>query len=556
MKEFKQKILIGLVTLFLLLTKAGSFLTTEELAGRDLIGAYSLVESFGFYWSTDWFLGFPLFEFYPPGFFFLANTLGHLIGNLNSFKLLVFTSLVLIPAVLYYSLEKMFDSETGLIGGFIGIFLIFMREPLSLLYQTLQVGLVAQIFGLLTFILFASTLWGEKRDSAYLSSLLLASTILFHPFLGLVASLYLVIYFVLSRNVLRFLMASMGYALSAWWWLPALEKLWYTQLYTGPTGKLVNLPWIVLPFLFFINSKKALSFVLTGLLLVLLGSFELIPLQYYRAFIYGQIILIIGACPGIKNSIDKLYMRLEPQKMMYFIGLVLILAALTVDVTPEWNSNTSLENVTPENGQVLVETSHNDLHESYVPIQKMPLDSNSTVVNGLYADSSISSPYLLGLEKTVSKNPVPNPIAIESDLNSSQVKKRMSYLGIDYILLRKPVVVTKLAFMEKVSENKDFSLLSHDSSDSEMVENVITVSGPRKEWEELNTYIFRNELVTNIVYLHDEEADYKLNELTNEQLIQKAKNSETNTNVKIEKESIRPTDNIEAVFGLKPVYTN
>ncbi|MFB6146032.1 MAG: hypothetical protein ABEJ99_06050, partial [Candidatus Nanohaloarchaea archaeon] len=84
----------------------------------------------------------------------------------------------------------------------------------------------------------------------------------------------------------------------------------------------------------------------------------------------------------------------------------------------------------------LVETSKPELYESYVPVQRIPLESNASVVNGLYADSSISSPYLLGLEKEIAKDPVPNPIAANANLTQKQIRKRMAYLDIEHALVR------------------------------------------------------------------------------------------------------------------------
>jgi hypothetical protein len=514
--------------LLLLLHHTGSFLSTQDLAGRDLVGAYSLVESFGFGWSTDWFLGFPMFKFYPPGFFGAASTVGALVGNLAAFKLLVYTSLLTVPLAAYWSFSRIYDRETGLVAGILGVFLTFMREPFSLVYQTLQVGLVAQAAALPLLLLFIGVLWGDDRGSAYLSALLLGLMVLVHPFIAAVAVAYTGIYLAMEKDLFQGFMALTGLALASTWWIPAMEKSWYAQLYTGPVGKIANLPWLFLPFLALDRRRETLSLALLGASLALIGSFRLFPIQYYRAFIYGQLILVMAAAPGMMKAARKVSGRLGSETVLVLIGFSILAAALSVSVEPHWQSHTSLENVTPENGQVLVETSEPDLHESYVPVQRIPLESNATVVNGLYADSSISSPYLLGLEKAVAEDPVPNPLAVEAELSRSQVKQRMAYLDIEHALVRTRHARERLSFMKVTGRNQQFVLLSWEPEFNRTVEKPVRFSGNRGEWRELNERIFRGQLNTSYVFTREDIG-----------------------RTRIGKQSIKPSANREAVFGLR-----
>ena len=534
----------------LLVWKTGSFLFTESFAGRDLVGAYSLTKVFEFGWSTDWFLGVPMFQFYPPGFFGLSYYLGLLMGHSTSFKAFVFLSLVIFPVTSYYCFKTVFDKKVGLIAGFAAVFLVFMREPFSLVYQTLQVGLVAQAMALPLFLVFIGLLWKNSRGSAYLSSFVLAVIILTHPYIGLLAVFYLGIYFLLSRNVFRTFMASLGLVMSGWWLLRALESSWYMQSFVGPSGQLVNWPWMFLPFLFFDRSKKALSLSFLAILCLILGTISFGPeIQHYRFFIYGQILVVLAAAPGIKKVLQRVKEKYEVSNSSLVLAVCLsfVVPITGLDIEDYWSSETDLEGVVPDDGRILVETSHDNMYESFVPIQTIPLKSNASVVNGLYADGSISSPYLLGLEHAVAENPVPNPLAVQANLTESQVKERMNYFEIDYALVRTGYTREKLGFMEVKAENEEFTLLKHNSSYNRTV-NAVKVTGPREDWKNLEKHIFRNKLRTDIIYSRNDGLD--ITNMPAEEIFEHIESSESKEEIILENESIRPKKDIHAVFGL------
>lgn len=544
--------LLILLNLSLLLYKTGDFLTAHELAGRDLVGAYSLVETFQIGWSTDWFLGFPMFYFYPPGFFGTTSFLGRFIGEQIAFKLAVYLSLIAIPLTVYYCFRTLFNKEIGLVSGFLGIFIIFLREPFSLVYQTLQVGLVAQAAALPLLFVFIPLLWKNSRGSAYLSSLILGAIIIIHPYVGVLAVFYLIIYSVISRNLFRTLIASLGLAMTGWWWTRVLENSWYMQSYIGPTGQLVNWPWLFIPFLALDRSREGLSLVILGAASLVVGTVSIGPqVQHYRFFIYGQILLVLAAAPGLYRAVEKLDERLvktSERLLVVLVGLSILVPVLGVDIEPDWRSDTELEGVIPDEGRMVVETSHNDLHESYVPIQTAPLRSNISVVNGLYADGSISSPYLLGLEKEIAGEPVPNPLAVQANLTEEQIKQRMAYFGIGYALIRTDHAREKLGFMDIEAENKDFRLLSWEPVyDRETKSAKICMDRP--EWDELNQYIFRTDLPSVIPVLDCEEGK-KINLSGPESVIEQVED-ENIGQVNLSRESITPGNTHEAMFHLR-----
>lgn len=535
----------------LLLQKAGSFLTTSQFAGRDLIGAFSLVEAFQLGWTGKWFLGYPMFNFYPPGFFAITGAVGNILTNTIAFKIVVFSSLLFLPATIYYAFKSIYNHDIGLIAGILSFFIIFLRSPITMIYQTLQVGLVAQGLALIFFFLFLGMLWRDKDGYGYLSAIFLGLTIISHPFMGFAATLYLLFYLIYTRNIHKTVTASTGYLLTAFWWIPLIENLWYAHVYTGPTGKLVNLPWLFAPFILIDRTLKTACLIIPSIILLLIGLIDIIPLQHYRFYTYGQIIFIILAAPGLKTLIDSISYSFNFRHITYILGLTVFLTALTVSVQPTWTSDVQIEDITPEDGKVIVETSHSNLYNSYIPNQMIPLESEAQVVNGLYADSSISSPYLLGLEKSFSMDPAPNPLAVKANLTSEQIENRFEYFGINFAVIKTEKAREKLDFMDKISENRDYTLLYRNSSSQIKKKDIITVSGSRSRWEDLNEYIFRNEIVTNIIYLHNSEGDLNIDGLSNQEVLEVANDTKTDKSAIITAESIRIEAEREGVFGLK-----
>jgi hypothetical protein len=526
----------------LLLYHTYSFLGTRELAGRDLIGAFSLVESFKFGWSMDWFIGFPMFRFYPPGFFFISNKLGLLLGDLLVFKLLIYLSLILFPLTVYFCFESLFDRTTANLALILSFVVVFLREPFSLIYQTLQVGLVAQMFALPLLFLYIGFLWKTGRDSAYILGLLMGLMVIIHPYIAAVAVLYTAIYFVIEKNLFRVLASSTGFLLTAWWWIPILEKSWYMQNYIGPTGKLANWPWLFLPFLIIDRGKKAISLGILAGILLLVGTFNFgLEIQFYRFYIYGQILAVLSIAPGLKKSLGFIEDRISSQKLIGLLFISILAPSMMVNVSEDWKSNLELEDVTPEEGRMIVETSHSNLHNSYVPIQELPLKTNVTVVNGLYADSSISSPYLLGLEKSFAENPVPNPIAVRANLSSEQLEERFQYFGIEYALVRTKYAEEKLSFMKKISENDDFKLLKHDIENTEY--RPVPVKGDYSEWLRLNRQIFQTDL-RPVIYTPGKVDAVSITNFS------KSEAGTGGRNYSIKPQSIKPDRKRQALFGL------
>lgn len=520
-----------------------SFLYTTEFAGRDLVGAFSLTRVFEFGWSADWFLGFPLFRFYPPGFFFNADLFGALIGDATAFKLLIYLSMLVFPLTVYYCFNQAFDREVATISFILSFAVLFLREPFSLVYQTLQVGLVAQMAALPLLFVYIGLLWKKSRGSAYLLGVLMAFMILFHPYIAAIATIYTFFYLLFERELLRPFFASTGFMLTGWWWIPILEKGWYMQLYTGPTGKLANWPWIFLPLALLDRSKEAISFLLTALVLLVIGTFDFgLNLQFYRFFIYGQVLAVLVVAPGLARAVKMFDDNIGTRAALALIFLAFLAPSMNVDVSSEWRSDVELQGVVPEDGRMIVETSHSDVHDSYVPIQQIPFESNATVVNGLYADQSVSSPYLLGLEKSFAENPVPNPIAVEANLTSEQLEQRFRYFGIEYALVRTDHARERLSFMKKTAENSDFKLLQMNISESKMVE-AKPVKGSYSEWKELNRRVFRGEL-DHFVYSPKSDTSVSIKNLP------ESENSSQHIKVKLKRESIRPENRSQALFGL------
>jgi len=161
--------LIIAVLSFVLFWQKGifQFLFAENMAGRDLIGNYAFawlmhgfMQSFSVSgWSNLWFAGFPVFDFYPPLFFIAVNLLNFVsfgfVGLEMSYKIIVFLSLFVFPSVVYFSFEMMgFSKIKSLFASIFSFGFLFLNGHYAAVHQTLNFGLVSQIFSLNLLLLF------------------------------------------------------------------------------------------------------------------------------------------------------------------------------------------------------------------------------------------------------------------------------------------------------------------------------------------------------------------------------------------------------------------
>lgn len=192
--------------------------------------------------------GYPLFNFYPPLIYYVAESF-HLIGFnlLWSLKLMIITGSFLSSIGMYLLGKRFFDKKTGLLAA--TLFTFFFYRAILIYIR----GAWAEFFAMsiLPFVFLGLDNINRKNSlkSIFLFSLSLGLLILAHPLIAFptifFVGLFFVYYFFNSSNrlifVKNFLVGGfLAAGLPAFFWLPSIIEKQYTLVDTILTHELAN----------------------------------------------------------------------------------------------------------------------------------------------------------------------------------------------------------------------------------------------------------------------------------------------------------------------------
>lgn len=192
--------------------------------------------------------GYPLFNFYPPLIYYVAE-LFHLIGFnlLWSLKLMIITGSILSSVGMYLLGKRFFDKKTGLLAA--TLFTFFFYRAITIYIR----GAWAEFFAMsiLPFVFLGLDNINRNKNfkGTLLFSISLALLILAHPLIAFPTlffiGLFFIYYFFCSNN--RWLLFKnfligicFALSLSAFFWLPSLVEKKYTLVDTILTHELAN----------------------------------------------------------------------------------------------------------------------------------------------------------------------------------------------------------------------------------------------------------------------------------------------------------------------------
>ncbi len=539
------------------------FLFTENLAGLDLIGNYSFVwlmhkflGSFSMSgWTNLWFAGMPTFTFYPPLFFIVTSILNYIsLGFLSlqmSYKLVIFGSLILFPLIIYYSSRKMnFNKLESFFIVFWSLSFLFLNGIFSAVHQTLNFGLVAQMFTLNLLILFIGQLFSSFNQSSsknlffkgFKPGVLLVLVILSHFYVGMLAviSLFLFLILNLSKKTIKYILfiGMMGFLFSAFWLIPVFVNINFLEVYGWNPMNVVQFPILLVFFSLFLflglknKDKNKLFLILMFLVVFFIGTKGLpFPsIQYDRfffySFLFGSILAGVG-CSSLYAFLIKRFSIKSPLKIVIIIVLLIPLIFLIIEspIQKEWESNLDINELNEwikqnvGNGRILIESDRTLGSAYYTLMERIPIETGKPVLNELHV-VSMSGSYTLALQYEISSKPKENPICNLCNEKMSRDKElilsQMKRFNVKYVIASsensKEFLNDFLILKEKINQFYIFEVPIVESYfEIPKYKPVLVISNLNK-WKDLSELVFVKKSLQDIVFVHSEEIPEEFEE--------------------------------------------
>lgn len=531
-KEGLNYIILFLLTLSLFYLKGiFSFLATEQFAGLDLIGNYAyqwylhnyLLPSKLTGWSNLWFAGVPVLTFYPPLFFLCTSLLSYLsfglIGLKLAYKLVIFGSLLCFPLVAYYSVRKLnFNKLESLLISFWVIAFLFLYGKLNAIHQTLNLGLVTQMFGLNLLMIFI----GELDKKFWKAGILMSLIVLSHIYVASLAIITIFTFSILNpkKNFEHLLIIIIGFLLSSFWLGPALANLKFVEYFSTRPSPVSDFPFMLFPFLlfsFYRPRKKELLMIIIFLITFLIGTIGTpFKLQHDRFFYYSVLFGSVLAGMGAFKMYTLFKSKVDSPLVNCFLILLLatpILPILTDKIYPQWESNLELRELNNwiklKQGRILTESNRDFGKDYYTLMVRIPIETGIPVLNALHADS-MSSPYTLALQYELSPNGELSPLCrickkirketISKDLILSQLERfNVRYIiateyGKDFLnqFLDLKKKIGRFYIFEVPIEGKYYEVLKY---------KPILVVSDLESWKEFSELVFTEEKLQNLTFV-------------------------------------------------------
>jgi hypothetical protein len=440
-------------------------------------------------WCPGWFAGFPLFQFYFPLLFVLSVLISYIIPLQISFKIVTVLGTFLLPITAFLCMKIMkFKFPIPALAAIFTLAFLF-NEGNSMWGGNIPSTLAGEFsysFSLsLTILLFGSLYSNiQKKKNLIKNSLLLATITITHIYttLFLLASS---LFFLLEKNVRKifeksfyiFKICFIAFSLIGFWLIPFVLKLKYTTPYNFQwiysDARKEILPDIILPFAFLalLGFLKAIKNKDSRILFFLFSIFVSCIL-YFLSPILGvvdirflpfiQVIITLTAAYEVGEFIKKF-------KYSYILPIIILIATIfwvnkNVTYIPywiKWNyegfENKPLWNTFHQINEFLkgsyrdprVIFEHSDLHDSAGSpraFESLPLFSGRSTYEGLYMQSSISSPFIFYFQTEISESaPCPYPQWSPcTTYNSTKAAKHLAMFNVEYVIARTDLVKNDL----------------------------------------------------------------------------------------------------------------
>jgi len=511
LNENKQKIIN--ITIFLVIFsfliyyfKPSLFLLKSTTTGGDTGSHYYPAQYMKDYllpnfkltgWSPGWYAGLPIFHFYMPLCYLLMSILGYFISLQISFKIITILGSFLLPLATFYCFKFMkFKFPKPIIAALFS--LIFLFHQGNSMWggniSSTMAGEFSYSLSLAFMILFFGLIYKGIKEKKYIvpNAVLLALTVLTHIYtfiFAIVCSSFLLLRKkkVLSNFKYLFKVFLLTGLLSAFWVLPFLAKMEYAT----PCDYIWNIddyfksffPEIFYPVLILagigiiIGLKKKderILFLLYSIAfsLILYLTINCIGLVDIRFIPFLQLFLVFIAAYGLVEIFSFKKLR----KLLWILPLILTPLVIYwvqdnvtyIDYWIKWNyegfegksdwnqlNDISLYLKSLPEGRIVHEYS-NDHGGFGTPraFESFPLFADKPVLEGLYIEGAVTSPYVFWIQSEISKTPtcpIPSMRCSYFDLDNATIHLKL--FNVDYL------VATSDKLKDAIKDNDEYTFM-------------------------------------------------------------------------------------------------
>jgi hypothetical protein len=386
-------------------------------------------------WSHGWFGGFPMLQFYFPLPFVLMTLLSKVIPLSIAFKLVTALGVFLLPVMIFFSLKSMkFNFPVPTAGAILSLPFLFM-EANSMWGGNIPSTLAGEFsygISMALSILFLGLVYGDTKKVHWIRNSAIFALILFSHVITALWVVLVTSYFLLvkERKInlgYFFKLYLLAFLLLGAWIFPLLMNLEYTSTYADtwnvtteevlPPSVIIFLMLLIPTLLYTIqNNDKRIVYLayacVSAFILFLLG--EIIGVVNIRFIPFLQIGLLMLSAIG--------FMLLKQKKLILIIFLALTVFVVNDNITyiddwTKWNYdgfekkggwetyreiNELLSGDISDPRVVYEHSEHHNLMGTPRAFESLPLFSGRSTLEGLFMQSSPSSPFVFYIQSEVS----------------------------------------------------------------------------------------------------------------------------------------------------------
>jgi len=483
-------VLVGIVAFLFYYFKPELLLLKTTISGGDtashyypayFLKNYLLPEGKIIGWCPGWFAGIPLFQFYFPLLFLVAVLPSFLIPLEISVKIVTVLGTFLLPVFTYLAMRAMeFKFPLPALAAIFTLPFLF-NEGNSMWGGNIPSTLAGEFsysFSLSLTILFLGFLYRDikKKDGIIKNSILFA-LIVFSHIITAIYAFFTSSFFLINKGInstiqnFKYLLKiySLAFMLLGFWIVPFILKLEYTTpfsfkwIYSDIRKEVfpdILLPYVILAFLglaFAIkNVDKRVLFFLFSIIVSTIFYFlsPKMGLVDIRFIPFIQISMMIIAAYGFYHLMEKI--KIKNNLIFPIIVLVVTMLWVEKNVTyihfwikwnyegfekkPLWEVFKSVNDFVKgsyKDPRVIFE--HSQIHDqagSSRAFESLPLFSGRSTYEGLYMQSSISTPFIFYFQSEISAlAPCPYPDWSPcASFNSTKAAKHLAMFNVEYVI--------------------------------------------------------------------------------------------------------------------------